>query len=170
MGSKNRRADFSRRLGFWLVSWVLLCILWFLYIDQVNWPEILASMLAAGIAALLWESLRVAGLLRFPPSLSWFRGLWLLPGWAVRDTGKVFLALFRLLFARQPFQGAIQEVPFGWVGDEGRDEAQRAFLTAAMSFAPNTYVIGIDREKRVMVVHQLVPTAPRQTAEQLSRL
>ena len=41
-------------------------------------------------------------------------------------------------------------------GDSSADVTRRVLLVGANSLAPNTVVLGIDEERDVMIVHQLV--------------
>jgi hypothetical protein len=68
----------------------------------------------------------------------------------------VFAALGRrLLRGEQPPSGFREiPVPFGGRGDEG--VTRRVLLVGGRSVAPNTFALGIDSERNVMIVHQLV--------------
>ncbi len=79
-----------------------------------------------------------------------------LPVAVARDTIVVLRSLWaRLALGRQPPSG-FREVPASW-GDESPEAVtRRALLVAGRSMAPNTIVLGIDKERGVMVVHQLV--------------
>jgi multisubunit Na+/H+ antiporter MnhE subunit len=50
------------------------------------------------------------------------------------------------------------EVPYAAVADDPDAAAHRVFTQALGSLAPNTIVVDVDRERRVLLVHQLVPT------------
>jgi len=68
----------------------------------------------------------------------------------------VFAALARqLIRGEQPASGFRDlPVPFGDHGDQGM--TRRVLLVGANSLAPNTFVLGMDEDRDVMVVHQLV--------------
>jgi hypothetical protein len=80
-----------------------------------------------------------------------------LPGQVVRDTVTVFVALWRRLARGEQPPSGFREIParFGG-GDEGA--TRRVLLVGGRSVAPNTFVLGLDKERNVMVVHQLVVT------------
>ncbi len=86
----------------------------------------------------------------------------------VRDTATVFAALWRHLFTSDRVQGAWRALPYEAGGDDPRSAARRALVTAAISATPNTYVVGIDRETNVMLVHQLVPAPPDEAVESVT--
>lgn len=79
-----------------------------------------------------------------------------LPGQILTDTAVVFAALARqLIRGEQPASGFRDvPVPFGDHGDQG--VTRRVLLVGANSLAPNTFVLGLDEGRDVMVVHQLV--------------
>jgi hypothetical protein len=72
-----------------------------------------------------------------------------LPWAVVRGLGLVLLALVRRR------QGAFRTVPAAAAGDDPAAAGRRAVQTLVNSFAPNTYVVAVDRERRVVLVHEL---------------
>ena len=79
-----------------------------------------------------------------------------------------------LLFAlwrrvrRRGERGAMAEVPYAAVADDPDAAAHRVFTQALGSLAPNTIVVDVDRERRRLLVHELVPTGdPAAAAEPL---
>ena len=77
----------------------------------------------------------------------------------MRDTGVVVAALWRHLVLRRPVAGSFRAVAFSWDGRGPRAAARRALAKGAGSVAPNTYMVGIDDEDDVILVHQLVARA-----------
>jgi multisubunit Na+/H+ antiporter MnhE subunit len=73
----------------------------------------------------------------------------------VTDLGPLARALVR----RRDERGALIELPYGAVADTPEAATHRAFTEALGSLAPNTLVVDIDRDRHVLIVHQLVPTA-----------
>jgi len=78
----------------------------------------------------------------------------------VVDCRIVMGAVWRRLARREPVRGAFTAFPFSCGGDDAEAAARRALYVMAISLTPNTFVIGIDRENDVMLVHQLVSTNP----------
>jgi hypothetical protein len=79
-----------------------------------------------------------------------------LPGQVVRDTVVVFAALWRrLAHGEQPPSG-FREIPARFGDDSDEGVTRRVLLVGGRSVAPNTFVLGIDGERDVMVVHRLV--------------
>jgi multisubunit Na+/H+ antiporter MnhE subunit len=170
-----------KHLTRWLAWWVLMMALWVMVDDSLQFDELLAGAGAAAIAALAAEVITSqAGIgasqrgngqpaSTQPASTqpgnrpSRPRAAWSvaaqalrLPGEVARDTVTVFGALARTLATgRQPDSG-YAEIPVRYGDDTQAGETRRVLLTGARSLAPNTFVLGLDRERDVMVVHQLV--------------
>jgi hypothetical protein len=70
----------------------------------------------------------------------------------------VFAALARQLLRRGPGGGEYAEIPVHYGDDTPLGETRRVLLTGARSLAPNTFVLGLDPERDVMVVHRLTTT------------
>jgi hypothetical protein len=66
--------------------------------------------------------------------------------------------LWRWLARGEQPPSGFREIParFGDGSDEG--VTRRVLLVGGRSIAPNTFVLGLDQERDVMVVHQLVVT------------
>jgi multisubunit Na+/H+ antiporter MnhE subunit len=146
----------ARRAGAWLVWWVLLMSLWVIADDSIALDELLAGAAAAALAASLAELVTCQAGTRFRMRVEWLVPALSLPGEVVRDTVIVFAALWRrLVHGEQPPSG-FRELPvrFGDTSHEG--VTRRVLLVGGRSVAPNTFAAGIDRERDVMVVHQLV--------------
>jgi hypothetical protein len=73
------------------------------------------------------------------------------------DTLIVTAALWRRLVRRSPVGGTVRAIRFRSGGDERRSTGCRLLATGLDSLGPNSYVIGIDPERELMLVHQLVP-------------
>jgi multisubunit Na+/H+ antiporter MnhE subunit len=128
--------------------------------DSVEVDELLAGAVAAALGATLAELARHQAGLRLRVRPEWLVPALRLPGQVARDTIVVFAALWRLLArGEEPRSGFLAEpVSYGGDGDEGA--TRRALLVAGRSIAPNTFVLGLDREREVMIVHRLVIADP----------
>jgi multisubunit Na+/H+ antiporter MnhE subunit len=130
--------------------------LWVALDDSLATDELLAGAGAAAIAALLAETAchQAALLLRF--RLAWLLPALRLPGQAAVDTVLVYRALWRKLADGEDPRGGFAEerVQPGADGPEGT--VRRTLIIGLRSFTPNAFVLGIDAEREVMVVHELV--------------
>jgi multisubunit Na+/H+ antiporter MnhE subunit len=171
-----RRLSVRRRATVWLVWWTLMMSLWVMIDDSLQFDELLAGAGAAAIAAVAAEFAAHQACARYRVRPGWLLSAEILrlPAEVVRDTLTVFGALARMLVTGRAPEGGYAELPAGGpTGEKGglpgekgaptRDndaplgEAGRVLLTGVRSFAPNTFVLGIDDERGVLVVHRLVP-------------
>jgi hypothetical protein len=53
--------------------------------------------------------------------------------------------------------GSFRAVPFRAGGEDPEAAARRAIAEGVGSFAPNTYILDVDREHELILAHQLVP-------------
>lgn len=142
---------------FWVVWWVLLTGLWVPLAFEVAMPELVAGAVAAAAGATLATAVRAQRLISFRPQLRWALRLWRLPMQVVLDTGLLVAVLWRRLVMRQPVSSSFRAIPFRAVGENPEANARRAMAMTIGSIAPNTYVIDIDQDYQLILVHQLVP-------------
>jgi multisubunit Na+/H+ antiporter MnhE subunit len=147
------------RVGAWLVWWVLLMSLWVIVDDSIARDELLAGAGAAAVAAFLAELVTHQAATRFRMRVGWMVPALSLPGEVARDTVIVFAALWRRLARGEQPPSGFREIPARFGGASDEDVARRVLLIGGRSVAPNTFVLGIDPERNVMVVHQLVVNA-----------
>jgi hypothetical protein len=167
MPERSRPALVARRVLAWNVGWLLAAALYLLLIDITDLPELLVGAGAAVLAAtglalareqgLVGESVRGRWLLRL------YRPLLRVPRDIVVVSAMAFVALVR----RKPSLGVFRVVPFEGNEREPLETGRRALVEAAGSVAPNTFVVGIDGERGLILAHQLKPTGGRETVDPL---
>jgi multisubunit Na+/H+ antiporter MnhE subunit len=155
---RKRRPDVpvARRVGSWLVWWVLLMSFWVMIDDSIATDELLAGAGAAALAALFAELVNYQAAMRFHLRIQWLGKALSLPGQVVRDTVIVYGALWRRLVHGEQPRSAFLELPARFGDDTSAGVTRRTLLIGGTSVAPNTFALGIDPERDVMVVHQLV--------------
>jgi multisubunit Na+/H+ antiporter MnhE subunit len=136
--------------------WIALFVVWLLLVDSLARPEVAAGPAAALLAAGAALAVRAHTGVRFRPRLGWFRRLAAVPWSVLRDSGILAVALWRRVVRGEHPRSLARLVPTQATGDDPEAAAWRAFATIVTSIAPNTYVIGIDREGGMALVHQLV--------------
>jgi multisubunit Na+/H+ antiporter MnhE subunit len=129
---------------------------WVMIDDSVATDELLAGAGAAALAALLAEVVTYQAATRFQMRLRWLVPALSLPGQVARDTLIVYRALWRRLAHGEQPPSAFLEVPARFGDDTPEGITRRALLVGGTSVAPNTFVLGMDSERDVMVVHRLV--------------
>ena len=153
-----QKAPLARRAGAWLAWWVLLMSFWVILDDSIATDELLAGAGAAALAAFLaaLATYQAATRVRARARAEWLAPVIRLPGQVAQDTVIVFAALWRrLAHGEQPPSGfRVLPVRYGAATAEGK--TRRARLIGGRSIAPNSIARGIDRDRDVMVIHQLV--------------
>lgn len=129
---------------------------WVMLDDSIATDELLAGAGAAALAALLAELVTYQAATRFRPRIKWLVPALSLPGQVARDTVIVYRALWRRLVHGEQPPSAFLERPARFGDDTPEGVTRRTLLIGGTSLAPNTFVLGIDPERDVMVVHQLV--------------
>jgi multisubunit Na+/H+ antiporter MnhE subunit len=145
---------------------------WLLLTTTINPLEMAAGAVAAAIAATIAELVRIQDLQAIRVRPRWLPRAGVLPRLVLSDTWTLFRALWRQLLFRRRVKGAFLALPFD-PGDEDDPYAagRRALITAAITVTPNTYVVGIDADRNLILVHQLVPASrSRAGREILGRL
>jgi multisubunit Na+/H+ antiporter MnhE subunit len=157
-GERARSRLAARRIGTWLVWWVLLMSFWVILDDSVAVDELLAGAGAAALGAFLAELAAHQTRIRFRMRARWVVPALRLPADVARDTVIVLAVLWRRLARGQEPASGFRELPVSPGPDTAEGETRRALLVGARSLAPNTVVLGIDPDREVMIVHQLVAT------------
>ena len=150
--------------GLWLAWWCTCFLIWLALTTTFDPAETAAGVIASAVGATGAELVRSTGLIGFRPRAAWFLKAPRVAQRAAGDTAVVIRALVAHVFGRREMRGAFRTIPMDPGADDPASAARRALLTAGVSVSPNTYVVGIDRDRSVIVVHQLVP-ASRNAAE-----
>jgi multisubunit Na+/H+ antiporter MnhE subunit len=146
----------ARRVGAWVTWWVLLMSLWVILDYSIAPDELLAGAGAAALAALLAEFVGYQAAARMRIRIGWAAYGLQLPGQVARDTVIVFAALWRRVARGEEPPSGFGELPTRYGDDSASGKTRRALLVGGRSVAPNTFVLGIDKDRDVMVTHQLV--------------
>ena len=144
------------RLSAW---WISLAALWLALDDTVALPELITGAVAAALGAIAAEVVHSQNLVRVRLRRRWLTHAWRPLVQLFPDTARVLAVLLRQLVLRRPPRGEFRAVPFRY-GYQGAayDTTRRALAKGAGSFAPNSYVVGVDAERELLLVHQLDPT------------
>lgn len=146
----------ARRVGSWLVWWVLLMALWVWADDSLLLAELVVGAIAAALAATLAEFAQYQANTHVRLRAEWVARLLELPLLVARDTWIVFSALWRQLVKGIPPPSGFREEPLVHGGDDYESDTRRAVMLGMRSAAPNKIALDIDPERDVMVTHQLV--------------
>jgi multisubunit Na+/H+ antiporter MnhE subunit len=140
--------------------------LWVWIDDSIDVPELLVGAAVAVMGALVAEVVESQAATHVRIRFEWLARALPIPLQVVRDLATVFTALFRKVAMGEEPRSRLEEVPVRGGGDSPEDVTRRALLVAAASIAPNTFALGIDKERNVMIVHKLVPShGPRRRGD-----
>lgn len=144
------------RVATWLAWWVLLMSLWVAIDDSLLFDELLAGAGASALAAAAAEIASHQAATRLAIKAAWLARAFRLPGEVAHDTYIVFAALAKAAVTRKLPTGAFRELPVRYGDDTPLGVTRRVLLTGAQSLAPNKFVLGMDQDRDVMVIHELV--------------
>jgi hypothetical protein len=146
---------------------VFAAAFYLLLIDITDLPELLVGAGAAVLAATGLELAREQGLVGESIRPAWltraYRPVLRIP----RDVVVVSLMALRGLAHRESPMGSFRAVPFRGTEVEPHETGRRALAEAAGSIAPNTFVVGIDGERGMVLAHQLKPVKGRKSIDPL---
>jgi hypothetical protein len=138
----------------WIGSWLVSVAIYLVLVDTVALPELVAGAVIAIIGASGATLLRAQRRVVMRPRASWLVALWRpvvsYPGDLVTVT--------RALVRPKTVSGRLYALPFEPGPDDARSAARRVLGPTAASFPPNTFVVGLDSERGLLLVHQLVPS------------
>jgi multisubunit Na+/H+ antiporter MnhE subunit len=144
----------------WLCWWAAMLGLYLALVDTRQHPELVLGAVVAAVAATAARIVRRARPLPPLPLGMVARHLGRALVQLVVDTFVVLRVAARRLRGQAP-RGALLAVRFRGGGDGADDVARRALTEALGSIGPNQIVLGIDRERDLLVVHQLAPDPER---------
>lgn len=150
------QAPLRRRACAWLAWWAGLMCFWIIVDYSIAPDELLAGAGAAALAAFLAELVTYQAAARLRMRIRWLAPVLGLPGQVARDTVIVFGALGRRLARGEQPPSGFRVLPVRYGDDTPAGRTRRALLVGGKSIAPNTFVLGIDKDTDTMVIHQLV--------------
>ena len=164
--SSRPRSGPLARVGF-LLAWAAgSMLLWVLLTSTFRGAELVTGAVAALLSAAAVEAVRERERFVFRPRLRWIRRAVAVPLRVVVETWEVTLVLVRHATGRRRVGGGLVAVPFPHgPEDDPEAAARRALVTAGLSVAPNTVVVGIDAATDELLAHQLVPDPARLARE-----
>lgn len=148
----------KRHSGAWLLWWLGCFGLWLVLVADWTRLNALAGVCAAAVAATVAECARAVARQDVGVSARLLRRAAAIPLAVVTDFGILVLALARSVSERRVVRGRYvsREVdPGPKTTPEGR--ARRAWVALLAGYSPNAYLVDIDPETGVALLHDLVP-------------
>jgi multisubunit Na+/H+ antiporter MnhE subunit len=160
---RRRREDrpIAARVGAFLIWWVLLMAFWVWIDDSIAVPELLVGAGVAVIAAFFTELVQHQSAAHARVRFEWLARALPIALQVPKDLAVVFAALWRRLIAGEEPPSALEEVPVRVGGESASTVTRRTLLVMGTSVAPNTFALGVDKERGVMIVHRLVSSRAR---------
>jgi multisubunit Na+/H+ antiporter MnhE subunit len=143
-----------------LAWWVPLMSFWMILDGSAAPDEVLTGAGAAAAAALFaqWVCSRAGVSFTFRIRPRGLAAAARLPWAVLRDTGVIMAALWRRVASGEEPASRLRELPVPRTGETGAEHAaQRVLLVAGRSVAPNMLAVGLQDDRGVLLVHELVP-------------
>jgi multisubunit Na+/H+ antiporter MnhE subunit len=135
-----------------LAAWAALTGLWLLYVGLHTKTEAVAGATAAALATGVGIVLVRQGLFGLGLDARWLARAVQIPRYLLRDYALITLALLR---GRPQGEWVTIEFPVG--GDDALSRGRRALVGVLGTITPNAYHVDFDRERGLLLMHQLDP-------------
>jgi hypothetical protein len=146
-----------RRVLYWVGWWLLLFWFWILLAGEWDATEWVAAAGAAAVGASLGELARVrTGVAARLPRRA-FHDVPLVLVAVVVDFGILAWALVVSAARREVVHGAFRSHELETGGDDPAGVGLRAWTEVAATYSPNAYVVEIEAERGLVLLHDLVP-------------
>ncbi len=149
-GGGGRSGAVRAWVGWWLVSAAIYLVL----VDTVVLPELVTGAVIAVIGASGATLVRAQRRVVMRPRARWLVALWR----PIVSYPRDLWTITRALAQPAPVRGKLYGVPFAAGAPDARSATRRVLGPTAGSFAPNTFVVGLDPASGLLLVHQLVPS------------
>lgn len=138
--------------------WIGLFWLWMLLVGSWDRIDLVAGAIAAAVAAAVAEAVRRASRVVLSVPLDVVGAAVATPLTVFTDFGILVVALARSVVTRRVVRGRYLARSF----DPGpkttpRGKSRRAWTVLLGGYSPNAYVIDIDLERKLVLLHDLVP-------------
>lgn len=138
------------------IEFLFLIGLWMLFVSELQLAELAAGVCGAALGAVGDGIVKSKSFAQFRPRLRW---LWLFlwePWYVLKGSVAMLVALLRLIAGKKS-KGQFRVVLFHAGGQDAGSAARRALAITEISISPDTIVVGIDRERGFLLLHQISP-------------
>jgi multisubunit Na+/H+ antiporter MnhE subunit len=151
----------------WAVAFFILLGGWFLFVGKIEWAELLVGTVGAAVAASALQLVWAQHIAAFRDNAGWVLEMWRLPKYMVTGSWEIFEVLFKQLFAGKRAESLLLAVPYEATDEDDASAARRALAVTYTTSTPNFVVVGVDRERRQLVFHQIKRSAVLQMTKNL---
>lgn len=146
------------RLGSAALGLLLGAPFYLVLVDTTTTPELIALGCSALLAAGAYQLAYAEGAGHGSYRARWLRRLWFVLAQVPKQIAVVCAEVLTQTLAPRPERGRLRVIEFEVGDDLNPHEIGRAVLAQALgSLAPNTIVIGVDAERKLLLAHQLRP-------------
>ncbi len=138
------------------VEFLFLLGLWMIFVSMAKVDELVVGIGAALISAFADGVVKAKDFAVFAPHLKSMLLIFWEPWYALKGTAAVFSVLSRRIAGKKS-PALVKAIPFDVGGDNPESAARRALAVIFTTISPDTVVIAIDRNKELMLVHQIKP-------------
>lgn len=160
------RRRFLRSVTIFAIEFVLLFVLWMLFVSQVKGLEVLVGVGVALTGAVGDGIVKARGFTKFQPRTKWLLLLTWEPWYVLTGSVSILRALAKRIAGKKS-DAQFRIVPFRAGGNDRRSAARRALTITLISVSPDLIVVGIDKGKSFMLVHQISPSGTPLIAKRL---
>jgi multisubunit Na+/H+ antiporter MnhE subunit len=139
----------------WLLLWALSFALMLLYVGKIAPDEILFAAAGSTVSA---TASRIVLEKHVAPLRAQWRAaaqIWRVPKYIVVGTWEIVAVLAKQIFLGKPAESLFFGVPFEVGGDDDESSFRRALAIAYTTATPNFVIVGIDRDRGLLVYHQI---------------
>ena len=139
------------------IEFLLLIGLWMLFVSELQLAEFAAGVCGAALGAVGDGIVKSKRFAEFRPRLGW---LWMFawePWYVLTGSAAILWALIKRLAGKKS-DAQFRVLPFRAEGDDPEAAARRALAITLTTIPPNFIVVGIDKERNFMLIHQVSPT------------
>lgn len=140
------------------VACLLHCALYLAFTEDLDVRELVAMVLTGAVATVAALVFATAGKVRFGLRLRDVAQAIYVPRYVIRGTGEVLHGLARQLFTRGGAPSVVAAVHFD-IGPERspQDAGRRALAISYTTATPNFIILGLVKEQKLMIFHQIIP-------------
>jgi hypothetical protein len=143
----------------WIFEWLAAAGLYLLFAGTLSVTEATAAAAGASLALAFHVAARRCSIFSFAGPVPWARLICRALGTVIRDIVSVAVRLAAAGLTGRPGEGETRQA-FDPGDDSPQAERRRAVVTLAASIAPNGYVMGIETDPPMLLMHRLAPSAP----------
>ena len=139
----------------WLALWTSSFALMMLYVGKIAADEVLSAAIASVITAMASKVVLERHIAPLRTQWRHFAQVWRVPKYVVTGTWEICSVLAGDIFGRSRAESLICAVPFDSGGDDDESAFRRALAVAWTTATPNFVILGIDRQRGLLVYHQV---------------